>query len=366
MKTKKRNYTIIITIILAVIIIGIVLRKGSANGRENVLNVPVAVEVAPVQLLSITENVSAVGTISALTDATISSETSGRVTRVAVKVGDIVRSGQVLIYVDDELKAIAVEQAKAQMLAAETNLEKAKKDYERSEKLFDAKNISPLELDSYKLAMQSAEAQDKGAQVQLKLAQRQYDDTKIKSPITGTVASRSVDIGEMVSPGKQVANVVDISKVKIKLSIPEEYIGSIRLNQPATVRIDTDPNVSFKGKVYSVGSKSESPNGHSYPVEVIVENKNNGILKVGMFARVAIEIMTANKTIVLSKESLAGDESNPQVFVAENNKAKLCPIKIGIHSGEKIQILDGLKEGDQVITFGQRNLKDGAAIQYKK
>jgi membrane fusion protein (multidrug efflux system) len=355
-----------ILILIAIILFAVVDSENStATSNQSSTAAPVAVEVTPVAVSALSENVTAVGNISAMTDAVVSSETAGRVTRVAVKVGDYVKTGQILFQIDDELRAIAVEQAKAQLLAAETNFSKSQKDYSRAQKLYESKDISDAELEGNKLGMQAAEAQYKSALVGTKLAQRQYDDTKIKSPINGIVASRRVDLGETVSPGREVANIVDISKVKVKISIPEEQIGLIRLKQPAVLRIDSDPSTEFKGMVYTAGSKTESPNGHSYPVEVIVENKNVSVLKVGMFARVSIQIRTAPNALVISKESLVNEDSGPQVYVVENHIAKLRSVKLGIRSGDKVQVTGGLKQGELVISFGQKKLKDGSPVQYK-
>ncbi len=325
----------------------------------------VAVEVSPVTISTINETVSAVGTIAAMRDVVVSSETAGRITRVSVKVGDAVRSGQPLVIVDDELKAIAVEQARAQLLAAETNFRKATKDFQRADTLFKTGDVADVELEANRLALRSSEAQFTSAQVALKLAQRQFDDTRIKAPISGVVASRKVEVGEMVSPGREVANIVDISSVKVKLSISEEEIGKIRLNQPVTVRVDPAPNRTFEGAIYTIGAKTETPTGHSYPVEVVVRNKDLNILKVGMFARADIRTNAAANALTISKESLVNGEVDPAVFVVEDSVARLRTVRLGLRAGDMYQVLDGLKPGDLVVSFGQKNLKDGALVQYK-
>jgi RND family efflux transporter MFP subunit len=323
------------------------------------------VEVTPVATAHLTETVSAVGTIAAMKDVVVSSETAGRVTAVLVKVGDMVRQGQALVQVDDELKAIAVDQAKAQLQAAETNRKKAQKDFERSEKLFSTGDIADVELESYRLAAHAAEAQFTSAAVGLRLAQRQLDDTRVKAPLSGVIASRKVEVGEMVSPGREVANVVDISSVKVRLSIPEEEIGKIRVKQPAVLRVDSEPGAALQGSVHTIGSKAETANGHTYPVEVMVRNNSSGLLKVGMFARVEIQSGSADNALAISKESIVNEGTTPSVFVVENNVARLRPIKLGIRAGERYQVLEGLRAGELVISFGQKSLKDGSVVQYK-
>jgi RND family efflux transporter MFP subunit len=285
---------------------------------------------------------------------------------VSVKVGDFVKQGQILVQLDDELKAIARDQAKVQLIAAETNLSKAQKDLERAEKLRAAGDISDTEFEAYRLAFRSADAQHKAAQVGLRAAQRQFDDARIKAPVSGYVASRRVELGEMVKSGDQIANIVDLAKVKVKLSIPEEEIGKLRTKQTAVLRLDAAPEKTFTGLVYSVGSKTETPTGHTYPVEVVVENKDVNLMKAGMFARVEIKAHQIADALTISKESLVNEDTEPGVFVAENNIAKLHHVKLGIRSGDIVQVIEGLRAGDLVISFGQKKLKDGVPVQFKQ
>jgi RND family efflux transporter MFP subunit len=366
MLKKKRVLAAValLLVLVSVLFLAFTSRQTQADATKASTR-PIAVEVTPVATAYLTEAVTAVGTIAAIKDVVVSSETAGRITAVLVKVGDNVRQGQTLVQVDAELKVIAVEQAKAQLQAAETNVKKAQKDFQRSEKLFSTGDIADVELEGYRLAYHSAEAQFKSATMGLRLAQRQLEDTRVKAPIAGVIASRKVEVGEMVGPGREVANIVDISSVKVRLSIPEEEIGKIRVKQPAALRVDSRPGFAIHGSVYTIGSKAETPNGHSYPVEVVVQNKDIALLKVGMFARVDIQSGSANDALAISKESVINEETNPAVFVVENNIARLRPIKLGMRAGDRYQVLEGLRAGDLVISFGQKSLKDGSVVQYK-
>ncbi|MEW6511238.1 MAG: efflux RND transporter periplasmic adaptor subunit [Bacteroidota bacterium] len=366
MRTRK---TVLALAAIVAVVLGaalfMALTSGQTQADASKASAPVAVEVMPVTQTDLTETVSAVGTIAAMKDVVVSSETAGRIVAVPVRVGDHVRRGQTLIQVDDELKAIAVEQARAQLQAAETNLKKARRDFERAESLSESGDIADVELEAYRLAYHSSEAQHTAATAALRLAQRQYDDTRIKAPIAGIVASRKVEVGEMVSPGREVANIVDISTVKVKLSIPEEEVGKLRLGQPATLSVDARPGELITGTVYTIGAKTETPTGHSYPVEVIVQNKDLAQLKVGMFARTDIQARSQKGALAITKESLVDADSHPAVFVVENGVARLRPVTLGIRAGDRYQVLNGLTAGELVVSFGQQSLKDGSAVQYK-
>lgn len=361
-----------VIIIGAILVVILVIVYARNNDKAKLANegarVPAAVAVEATTIASepIKEIVAAVGTIEAWQDVMVSSETGGRVTSVNIKVGDLVRSGQVLVQVDDELKAIAVEQAQAQLLAAETNFKKMEKDFQRAETIFSSNGISDADLESARLGLRAAEAQYKSAQVALKLAQRHYNDCKIKAPIAGEIASRLIDTGEMVGPGREIANIIDVSQLKVKLSITEEQIGKIQKGQLVRLFLDeSQPGFSFQGKVYSVGSKTITPNGHSYPVEILVENRTAGTLKVGMFVQTKIETATVENAVTVGKECLVNEESQPALFFIENNIAHLKPIKLGISADDKVQILSGANPGDKVVSFGQNKIKDGAQVKYE-
>jgi RND family efflux transporter MFP subunit len=343
-------------------VVGISSRGANSTVAEK--TIPVAVEVSPVRTMDLMETVSAVGTVTAMNDVTVSSETAGRITRVLVKVGDFVKQGQPLVIVDDELKAIAVEQARAHLIAADASHRKAASDFERAEALFANGDISSTELEAYRLGLRSAEAGFKSAEVGLRHAQRQLDDTRIKSPVSGYVASRMVDLGEMVTSGKEIANIVNMSQVRVKLSIPEEDILKLEVGQPATVRIDSRPDIVLNATVYSVGRKSESNVGHTYPVEVVVKGPEADILKVGMFARVEVVTTTVIGAVAITKEALAEEAGQYTVYVVEGNTALLRPVKVGVRSGQVVQVVEGLNGGEMVISFGQKKLKDGSSVQY--
>ncbi len=353
--------------VLFTLLVGVAIIRATSTGSHAKVQAAapsIAVEVTPVAVRTLTQTVSGVGTINAQRDVMVSSETAGRITRVFCKVGDMVRGGQTLMQVDDELQAIAAEQARAGALAAATSFQKAKRDYERSESLYKTHDISDSELESYRLAYRSAEAQETSAQAALKQAERAFANTRIKSPISGIVVSKKFEVGEMVTPGKEVANVVDLSSVKVKLSVSEDDITKLQRDQPVRLKVDSTPGHEFRGVVYSVGAKAEAPMGHTYPVEVLVKNTEDFLLKAGMFARVDITTSLVNDALTISKESLVNEDSEPAVFVARDSVAHLQQVGLGIRSGGDVQITSGLQKGDLVVSFGQKQLKDGTLVSF--
>jgi len=163
------------------------------------------VKVEPVRLQNLSQNIEITGTIIANNDVAVVSEAAGKVESVNAKVGDYKQEGSVLFQLDSELKESAFK-------TAEVNYEKAKKDFERFKALYENKSVTDAQYEGSRLEYLSAESQ-------YVTAKRQLEDTKIKAPISGVITERNVDIGTYVTVGKVAANIVDISRLKVKLNV---------------------------------------------------------------------------------------------------------------------------------------------------
>jgi RND family efflux transporter MFP subunit len=319
--------------------------RSAADLRSDILK-DVPVTVATVKKQSLQENLSLVGTIGANNDVNVVSETQGRVTAVRAKVGDYVSAGAVLVQIDDELK-------QANLSAAEVNYEKAKKDYERYQSLLKKNTITQSQLDGARLAFKSAESQ-------YTVARRQVSDTRISSPISGYVTARPVDVGAMVQPGTSVANVVDISTLKVKLNVAEKDAFKLREGDRVEVTTEVYPGVAFDGRISSVSAKGDE--AHTYPVEVVIPNSRQHPLKAGMFGRIAFSTVALKEVVTIPREALVGSIKDPQVFVLNGNLARLRTIVVGQVAGVSLGVTQGLTEGERVVVNGQNNLRDSSTV----
>lgn len=312
----------------------------------NNISTKYAVTVAKAGERTLSETVSLTGVIAANRDVAVVSETQGRVTAVFSNVGDVKQSGSVLVQVDDELKKAAFD-------AAEVNYQKAKKDLERYESLYKDHTITDSQIESSRLAFKSAETQ-------YIVARRQYRDTKITTPIAGVVASRAVEVGTTVAPGSVVANIVDISKLKVKINVAES--DAFKLKTGGKVRVFTDiyPATAFEGTVASISDKGDE--AHTYPVEVTLANSREHPLKAGMFARVEFGRTSDAHGIVIPRDAIVGSVKNAQVYVVENDIARLRPVVVTNQAGTNVEIGSGLRAGETIVVNGQNNLKDNTPV----
>jgi RND family efflux transporter MFP subunit len=299
-----------------------------------------------------TDSFSQVGTIVAYNDVAVVSETSGRVVKVNAEVGDFKPAGSVLVEVDSELREAAFK-------AAEVSYEKAKKDLERYEALYKEGSISDSQMEQARWSYQSTEAQ-------YIVARRQLRDTKITTPISGIVTARYVNLGTMVMgapQATQIANVVDISRLKVKVNVAEKDVIRLKVGEKVEVTTDVFPGSVFTGVIFSISSKGDD--GHTYPVEVVLNNSHLQI-KAGMFGRVMFTPKISGAAIVIPRECIIGSIKNAALYVVKNDVAKLRPVVTGKEIGTNIEILSGLQEGEQIVVNGQNNLSDNAPVIIRK
>ncbi len=279
---------------------------------------------------------------------------------VKAQVGEWLAKGQTIVQLENDLKLVALEQAKAQRLAAQTNYEKSQKDLKRYEDLFKEQISTQNDIENARLAARAAEAQLKSAEAGLKLAQRQYDDAAIKAPLAGRLVDRYVNEAAMVMPGDKVGVVVDARRVKLKASVAENEVALVRPGQPVEMLADALRGAKYSGKVLSVAQKATSE--HIYPIEVLVENDEPESLKSGMFARATIQISRANNAIVVASSALLSEASRHYVFVEDNGIAKRAEVRLGVLENDKVQIVSGLVVGTRLVVSGQQRLADGARV----
>jgi RND family efflux transporter MFP subunit len=350
MKTKiiiSLSAIAILAVIIAVLANNKANRAKTAVGEEFIFY---PVNVIQTVKENLNEDLSFTGTINAYNDVSIVSETSGKVTEVYAEVGDSKSAGSAIVKVDDEIK-------KANFQLAETNYNKTKKDLERFKKLYANNTASDQQLEGAQLAYQSAEAQ-------YIIAKRQLNDTKITTPISGVVTAKMVEVGTMVNNGMQIANITNISQLKVKLNLSESDAFKVKAGETVKVVTDVYPEHTFTGKIKSISDKSDDM--HSYPVEIVISNDRSFPLKAGMFGRVYFNSKLSGSSIAIPREAIIASTRNPQVYVVKDNIARLRDVELGIEIGTKVQVLKGLEEGENVVTNGHNNLKDGFKVTIVK
>lgn len=275
-------------------------------------------------------------------------ENSGRVIKVLVDEGDAVRVGQTLAIIKGDQLSIEVQNTKASYQNALTNSQ-------RYENAFKTGGVTKQQLDQAKLDLVNAKAK-------LDQANINYGDASIKSSINGIVNKRNIEPGSVVSPGTVLFELVNVSTLKLKTTVDESHIATLKVGSQVKIKASVYPDKEFKGKVTFIAPKADA--SLNFPIEVEVANNSNGELRAGMYGSAIFTTATNQKPIMtIARNAFVGGVGNNQVFVVKDSVARLTKIVSGRILGEKVEVVGGLKEGDIVVVSGQINLADGAKVE---
>ncbi|MBE9541119.1 MAG: efflux RND transporter periplasmic adaptor subunit [Proteobacteria bacterium] len=367
MKVKSRKIFLVIAILLIIPIL-FLLNRGrdgkSAVPQDESISEAIAtmVEVETISTRNILEFIESNGIVKAWQEAEISPEVSGKVKTIHAEVGDYLESGDPIIKLDDELLKLKVRKARALVTQLEGHYLTSTRDIARKEALFQDGVISELDLDLAKAKEKADRGLLEGAQVSLKIAQRDLRESTIRSPIKGTLAERLIDIGTTVSPQMEVASVVDASKVRIRIGVSEKEIHKIKKGQGVKVHLDAFPQEEYQGTVFSVGTKANE-NSLTFPVEVETINNREPKLKPGMVARLKIQTGNHSQVVVIPQEFILNEEGNLFVFVIQDSVAHKVKINTGSIINSEVIVEEGLSPGDLLITVGSHTITEGARVK---
>lgn len=363
MKNKKAIFIIAGTFVLMVALVIFKIAGKDQQGVKEAANEKISVSAAVVSTEQMDGSISYTGTVEGINEAAVISQTGGIVVSANAQIGKRCGAGQSLFVVENNLQSAGVDQAKATMITAQVNLEKAKKDFERVERLKGEEAISQDKVELSNLNVRAAESQLKGAEAGVKVAEKQFYDTYIKAPISGYIASRDVERGALVAPGTKVAYIVDISGFKVKIFVSENDIPRVKIGKKVSVSIDALPGQPFEGEIASIGMVTGMA-GRSYQVEIVVRKNKNLDVKSGMFARCTISAESIENALTIPESAvITNNDGTNTVFVIKDGKAIARKVKIGVKSDGKCEVVSGLAQGDKVATMGKERLKDGIEVK---
>ena len=347
MKTK-----IIVISVVTVLLVGVTfkLKSNKQVVDEKVyrpdLEKRVLVKAATVDLKSLDKTFSYTGTFAPYREVMLIPQVHAEVERVYFDEGDVVKEGQLLVQIDDDL-------LQSQYIAAEANYQTAKRNLERYENAAEGGGVSKIQLDSYRLSLKTTESQ-------LKQLEKQIELSRITAPFTGTVTLRDVEIGSLAGSAP-VARITDTNQLKLEISVPETEI--MMFSEGAATKIVTDiyPGQELVGKIDYVADRADE--SHNYAVKILLDNKSKETaLKVGMYGTAQVGDVTRGEALLIPRAALLGSAKNPQVFVIENGKAVLKNIQTGKSNDESVEVIKGLAVGQKVVTTGHINLSNGSNV----
>ncbi|MDI3534948.1 MAG: HlyD family secretion protein [Thermosediminibacterales bacterium] len=375
----RKNKTIVLIILILTVVFYI-----TGCGAKKSDTKPAGQEAVPVKVVKAvkcdilhTDDFFAV--LSPKNEVTITAKAGGDITAVKKELGDRVEKGEILIELEKQAALAQLKQAEAGLAAAKANLKalegsnllsqlnQAEANYNRMKELFEAGAVSKQQLEaaevqynSVKTGYDAALAQVKQAEAAVELARTNYDNTVIESPISGWVSMVNAKVGQVAAPGSPLMRVVDIDTLTAEISIPESIINNIEVGQVVKVEIDALGGRVFKGILKSI-SPSADPMTHSFIAEVEVENPGR-VIKGGMFAKVSLVTDSHMGAVTVPIDAVLGDV-NKFVYVLDDKTAKKRDVAVGISSGGLVEVVKGLKEGEEVIVEGNNMVSDGQEVE---
>lgn len=350
---KKTTLIVIMSTLAIVALIGFRLASNKKKiDEKNQLptntNIAIPVTVASVEAGTVTQQLVKTGNLIPFKEADIMATAPGKVTRINFDLGSYVRQGSPLVQVDNRLKELSLE-------ATNLSINKLKKDVDRYNNLLAGNAATEVQVNDVKYNYENA-------QNQAEQIKKQIQDATVKAPINGQVVKRTVEVGEFVNTGTVIGSIVDISRLKVEVLVNEKDVYGLRKGQSVKVTADVFPDRLFNGQISFISPQGNAE--HNYPVEITLNNGN--LLKAGTFVNVDFSKTSNEKALQIPRSALVESVKNPYVYVVENGVARQRPIKVGREFGDAIEVISGLQAGDQVITTGQINLSDGAAVQITK
>jgi len=281
------------------------------------------------------------------------SRVSGIVKRLYVNIGDNVLKGKLLAELDPTEFLARVRQASASLENASAELEYARLDLNRKQKLTQSEFVSQDELEMAEKACKVAEAQVKQATANLEYARIQRDYTKITAPISGVVASVSTQEGETVAASFSAptfVTIIDLKRLEVWAYVDETDIGRIREGQHAVFTVDTYTDVDFQGRVTAIYPKAEiQDNVVNYVTIIKITDKKDKILRPEMTTTVTIFLETHRNVLAVPNGAIHREQGKRFVYVLRNEQPEKRSVRTGWRDNTHTEILEGLREGDHLI-----------------
>ena len=305
----------------------------------------IPVEVAAASRRAIAASYTGTAALEPRAESQVVAKTSGVALEVLVEEGQVVKAGQPLVRLDPDRARLALAQSEAQLRKLENN-------YRRAQQLVAQQLISAGEVDQMRYDLENARAQYNMATLELSY-------TTVTAPIAGVVASRSIKPGNFVQINTPIFRIVDDSRLEATLNVPERELATMKAGQPVLMQVDALPGRTFEGVVDRVAPVVDAGSG---TFRVISAFNGGDALQPGMFGRIRIDYDQRPNALVVPRVALL-DDGDPALFVIREGKAARVPVKVGYVDGEWIEVREGLKPGDQVVTAGKVALREGSAVQ---
>jgi len=302
------------------------------------------------------------GTLAPKTQSTVRAEVGGAVLTVTAEQGQAVRRGQLLARIEARTAGEAVSSAESSLRSQEQALDLARRELARAEKLVGAGAVAERAVEAARNDVVRLESEVASAKSRLSNARKSLGDATVNAPISGIVAARPVNAGDVVAPGTELYTIVDPSSIQLEASVPSESLSLVRVGAEVIFEVRGYPDQTFNGKVERI-SPTADPTTRQVPIWVTVDNRS-GRLVSGLFADGRVT-QAARKGLIVPSSVIADLGSQPSVLRIQNGKVERVSVRTGLvdAQNERVEVVEGLAEGDVLLTGVAQGVTPGTQVK---
>lgn len=312
------------------------------QGKQSALKVD-AVEVQPAR---VQDKIFTTGSILANEEVELRSEVSGKITDIYLEEGKTVKKNQLLIKINDS-------ELKAQLQRAQFRLDLATERERRQQQLLEKGGISQEDYDATLNEVNVLKSE-------VQLIKAQIDKTEIRAPFAGRVGLKYVSDGSYISPTTRIASLQNINPVKLDFSVPERYVNRVKTGDKITFTVQGTEKV-FEGEIYAIEPKIDSQT-RTLQLRAL-SNNDEGLLVPGAFADLELILKTIDDALMIPTISLVPELQGQKVYLYKNGSVVEQRVQTGIRTAERVQIVEGIQQGDTVLTTGLLQVREGMPVQ---
>ncbi len=348
---------------------------GPGGGRMAGGRAPMTVELAAATRVTLVDRTSVVGNLIGQSTVDVVPRVAGRIEHIAVKLGDRVARGQSIVKIEDKAIREQITRLEHTLAVNRATLENRESDLKNQESVLSRTKLSFERGITSRQLFEDAEnrhnaaiAQRNGAIAQVAATQSSLDelkitlgDTNVVSPVDGFVSRRVLDQGAFAGANTVILSVVDISTVRLVASLVERDFKRVQPGVDAEVEVDAFPNEKFRGEVSRVAPVFD-PATRTASMEIEVPNPGFR-LKPGMYARVTLTVDRRPNTLAVPRNAIVDVDGKRGVYIVPDGQtARFKEVTTGLQDGDQIEIVNGLADGERVVTFGALALRNGDRV----
>lgn len=302
------------------------------------------------------------GTVEAVRRSIVASDVAGVVAKMTVLDGDRVLEGATLAILRRKPLRLELAATRAQLDEASTRLRQAERRLERAINLYRGEVATAQQVDDTRSDRDAWQATSMSLQAQIARLEDNLERATIRAPFAGVVVRRMCEVGEWLSEGGEVVELVAMDELEIRLEVPEKYYHGLRPGQPAQIRLGQETGRDLTGTVRAIVPSADA-RARTFPVLVTIANED-GTAAVGMLAEVGLRVGEPRVATIVPKDAIVTSGKQRNVYVINDDSMVFpIPVEVGLGKGDWVQVIGGVRPGARVVTRGNERLFPGQPVE---